>query len=78
MNGAKILASSRAFTYYFMKLALHLSFTLFRPLSARKKTLFGVFHLSLIVPLWSEYAPRTPRDVRKGKFTVPAKTSAEL
>ena len=39
--GAKILLSSRAFTYSFMKVASRHSFTLFRPLSVRKTTFSG-------------------------------------
>ena len=39
--GAKILLSSRAFTYSFVKVASRHSFTLFRPLSVRKGTFSG-------------------------------------
>ena len=46
--GAKILLSSRAFTYSFMKVASRHSFTLFRPLSGRKNTFSGC---SRCVPL---------------------------
>ena len=54
---------------------------LFHPLSAsfsQKGHFFGVFQASVTECLWSEYAPGTPRDVGKKKFTVPAKISAEL
>ena len=44
--GAKILLSSRAFTYSFMKVASRHSFTLFRPLSVRKKHFFGVVQVA--------------------------------
>ena len=63
--GAKILLSSRAFTYSFMKLASRYSFTLFRPLSVRKKHFFGVFQVCPAVSLWSEYAPGTTFHVGK-------------
>ena len=69
--GAKILLSPRAFTYSFMKVASRHSFTLFRPLSARKNHFFGVFQVSPSVSLWSEYGPGTTFHVGKNKFTWP-------
>ena len=53
--GAKILLSSRAFTYSFMKVASRHSFTPFRA----EKHLFRVFQRALEGTLWSEYAPGT-------------------
>ena len=65
--GAKILLSSRAFTYSFMKVASRHSFTLFRPLSVRKKHFFGVFQVCVAVCHWSEYAPGTTFHVGEEK-----------
>ena len=39
---------------------------------------FGVFQSSQFFPKWSEYALGTPLHVGEIKFTIPAKTSAEL
>ena len=47
--GAKILLSSRAFTYSFMKVASRHSFTLFRPLSGRKTTFSGCSRCSPVL-----------------------------
>ena len=66
--GANILLSSRAFTYSFMKVALRHSFTLFRPLSVRKTTFFGVFQVAVTGCHWSEYAPGPVFQVGKKLF----------